>query len=181
MFPKFDDERDDEYEVKHENKIKFMLFVRDNKIIFDKLLLSGRFYLTRGFDHHLVLEGYDEFIALDPRDNTERIYDLDEDNTDIYEFVRWWETSKNAQTYFKKVAKEQKAQEPKLNKKSKRRTMKRTALIKPELLRIDIEPDNNPHSVKGKTYRMTRDRFISSSHQPREHGGKTRNKRSMKI
>ena len=156
MFPKFDDG-----DYNEENRLKFTLFVRDNKSIFDKLLLSGRFYLTRGFDHHLVLEGYGEFIALDPHDNTERIYDLDEDNTDIHEFVHWWETSKNAQTYFKKVANEQKAKEPKLNKKSKRRTMKRTAQIKHELLQVDIEPDDDPHSVKGKTYRTARDRFGS--------------------
>lgn len=58
------------------------------------------------------------------------------------------------------------------NRRSKSRTMKRTAQVKDELLDIDYVPENNPNSVKGKTYRSTRDEFNTRNNI----GGKKKNK-----
>ena len=145
----------------------FVPFIQKHTDIFDKLLLSGRFRLTRGFDEELILEAYDFAKNTEVDDDGNRAI-LYEDQDDMNEFVRWLNAPKT-QEYFDKVMKEhtkKKRQDAKRRltqkreeKERKRRTMKRTSMIKSELLEIDLVPDVNEHSVKGKTFREAKKRF----------------------
>ena len=162
MFPKFDDDR-----------IKFVRFIQKNQDIFDVLLESGRYMLTR--DTKYIVDAYYFFKNFDLSDDA-NVYaltdDLDDFNTKgqpkiqtiIDNFERWLQ-SDNVKKYFEKEYKEKikKLNREPLNQIEeigvKRRTMKRTSQIKDELSDIDYVPDDRKKSVKGKTYRSIRDKF----------------------
>ena len=110
-------------------RINFVKFIQNNRDIFDELLLSGKYYLTRGFNHEYIIEAYRFFIGFDLEDDAncyDLIHNLDgfndyydsDDNdyyyyvhqTDVYrpppyrinnnEFQKWLQTDKVI-TYFK--------------------------------------------------------------------------------
>ena len=176
--PKFNDDR-----------IIFVKFIQKNKDIFDDLLLSGKYYLTRGLNHEYVIEGYNFLIGFnlgDDADEYDLIYNLDgfndddaDDQTDINviinEFQKWLETDK-AKTYFKKIFNVNKLL-PQLNEKiEKRRTMKRTLKIKDELGLIGIVPDDRLNSIIGKEYRSVKKEF----EKKKTRGGKKTKKNRCK-
>jgi len=92
-----------------EDRIAFLRFVKRNKHIFDILLYSGRYNLTRGFNKRYVEEAYKFMIPLH-ENVVVFMYDLNEFTADddpadmedmVYEFVRWVEDP-TTQTIFRK-------------------------------------------------------------------------------
>lgn len=162
MIPKFDDDR-----------IKFVRFIKKNQDIFDVLLESGRYMLTRGTKY--ILDGYYFFKNFDLSDDanvyalTDNLDDFNiegepEIQTIIDEFETWLQSDKVKEYFEKEYKKKIKMlnREP-LNQIEeigvKRRTMNRTSKIKKELSEIDYVPEDKPDSVKGKEYRSVRDKF----------------------
>ena len=164
MIPNFDDDR-----------INFVRFIQENKDIFDELLESGRYNLTRNFNEKYIYYGYYFFKNFNLEDHAyvyALIYDLDEFNTTgktniqtiINEFKRWLQRDNVKEKFEKEYNKKIK----KLNREPlnqieeigvKRRTMERTSKIKDELSAIDYVPEDRQNSVKGKTYRSVRNEF----------------------
>ena len=146
--------------------IKFVEFIKKNKDIFDELLFSGKYYLTRGTNDKFVKEGYSFFIDFEFGDDADE-YDLmqllirikEDDKTDddlmVDEFLKWLQKD-ICKKYFNKKIKVKLHQEinQKLGifeeKRSKKRTVKRTSRITEELLDIDYFPDDRKNSIKGK-------------------------------
>jgi hypothetical protein len=163
-----------------EDRIAFLRFVKSNKYIFDILLNSGRYHVTRGFNKRYVEEAYKFMINVDVDDDANMgafLYDLDDFTVDedpgdmeemVNEFVRWTENA-TTQTNFRKES--NKLLEPAIKSRvesmnERRKTMKRvnerTGRIKEELLRVEYEPDDRKHSVRGKTYRKYRDKWYTN-------------------
>lgn len=178
MIPNFDDDR-----------INFVRFIQENKEIFDELLESGRYNLTRNseetrknFNEKYIYEGYYFFKNFDLFDDA-NVYaltdNLDDFNTKgkikiqtiINEFERWLQRDNVKEKFEKEYNEKIQREEEKikiLNREPlnqieeigvKRRTMKRTSKIKNELSYIDYVPEDRENSVKGKTYRNVRDKF----------------------
>ncbi len=103
IIPKFND-----------NRVIFVRFIQQHKDIFDDLLFSRKYYLTRGLNDKYVKLGYEFCRNLNLGDDVNESYlmdDLDGFNDDddqqadinliIDEFQKWLETD-NAKTYFRK-------------------------------------------------------------------------------
>jgi hypothetical protein len=167
----------------NDDRINFVKFIQKNRDIFDDLLLSGKYYLTRGLNNEYIIEGYNFLIDFDLGDDADEydlIYNLD-DQTDINkiinEFQKWLKTDK-AKTYFKKKFNANKLL-PQLNEKiEKRRTMKRTLEIKDELGLIGLVPDDRMKSIKGKEYRSLKNEFEKKKTRG---GNKTKKNRCKNI
>ena len=98
--------------------VKFMEFVKKNKDIFDTLLLSGKYNLTRNFNKEYVVEAYYFFRNFNSTDDAnigslyENLDDFnsedDDEQTDINdivcEFIHWINTEKTRE-YFQKIIK----------------------------------------------------------------------------
>lgn len=112
MFPKFDDDR-----------IKFVTFIQKNQDIFDELLESGKYNLTR--DTKYIDKAYGFFKNFDLSDDgnvSNLLYDLGDFDTDdepetetiIYEFDKWLERDKVKEyfekEYKKKIQREEKTE-----------------------------------------------------------------------
>ena len=91
QFPDFDTDRE-----------RFVRFVQANMDVFDTLLFSGKYYLTRGLNTQLINEGYCFMRSVNLSDDANLgalLYHLDEFNdgihTDIHlivdAFVSWFE------------------------------------------------------------------------------------------
>ena len=179
----------------HEDRIAFLRFVKRNKHIFDILLYSGRYNLTRGFNKRYVEEAYNFMIPLNEH-GVEYMYDLDEFTTDedpaemevmVNEFVRWVE---NPTTRTKFRIESNKLLEQAIKSKvepmiERRKTMKRanerTNIIKEELLRAEYEPDDRKDSVKGKTYRKHRDKWYANVGGKKRKTHKKRGKQTKSL
>ena len=183
--PKFNDDR-----------IKFVIFIQNNRDIFDDLLLSGKYYLTRGLNDEYIIEAYKFFIGFDLGDDAnchDLIYNLDGFNpgydddyqqTDINliinEFQKWLQTDKVI-TYFKTKYNANKLL-PQLHEKieqfdEKRRTLARTARIKNELDDIGYVPDDRQNSIKETIYRSTKANF----NENKTRGGGKKKKKTKKT
>jgi hypothetical protein len=171
-----------------ENRIEFVRFVKENRRIFDELLYSGKYRLTREFNKSYIIEGYHFFrdFALDDDVNRYALeYDLDDFNSDdsqtdirviIREFELWLHTKLVQQKFYKELniplKKEIDMKLTQINerKADKQRATGRTSQFKDELFGLDYVPDNRPNSVKGKTYRKARDSWNTRQNK----GGKPR-------
>jgi hypothetical protein len=177
MIPNFDDDR-----------INFVRFIQENKDIFNELLKSRKYNLTRNFNKKHIDDGYNFFKNFN-LENDANVYgltdDLDEFNTSdetdiqtiINEFERWLQRDivkeKFEKEYNKKIQREEEKIKTQIEEiGTKRRTMKRTSQIKNELSNIDYVPEDRQNSVKGKTYRTIRDEFNKRN----KIGGKKKNK-----
>ena len=160
----------------HEDRIAFLRFVKRNKHIFDILLYSGRYHLTRGFNKRYVEEAYNFMIPLH-ENVVVFMYDLNEFTTDedpaemevmVNEFVRWVENPTTRAKFRKEsnklLAPAIKSRVETLNERRKtmKRVTERTNIIKDELLRAEYEPDDRKNSVKGQTYRKHRDKWYAN-------------------
>lgn len=192
--PKFGDVNDRDDRDDNDARIKFVRFIKKNQDIFDELLTSGKYMLTR--DTTYILDGYSFFKDFDLSDDANIYslkYNLDDFNTEgepkiqiiINEFDTWLERDK-VKEYFEK---EYKKKIKKLNREPlnqieeigvKRRTMKRTSKIKKELSTIDYVPEDKEKSVKGKEYRRARDKFYSQKGGMKRKTKKTRKNRRRK-
>ena len=186
MIPQFDDDR-----------IKFVKFIQKNQDVFDELLESGRYNLTR--DTKYIDKVYDFFKNFDLSDDANVYslqYDLGDFDTDGEpeietikdNFNKWLERDKVKEyfekEYNKKIQREEKKMKTLHSKVfnqieeigTKRRTMKRTSKIKDELSDIDYVPDDREKSVKGKTYRSVRDKFNTRNRKKNIGGMKRKTK-----
>ena len=185
MIPNFNDDR-----------INFVRFIQENKDIFDELLESGKYNLTRDTSEvkpKHIYEGYRFFknFSLDDDANVYALTDdLDDFNTEdetdirtiINAFEKWLRRDKVQEKFEKEYRIKLEKEQKKVKNKSrailnqieeigvKRRTMKRTSHIKDELSLIDYVPEDRPNAVKGKTYRRVRDEF----NKKKNIGGKTK-------
>lgn len=179
-----------------ENRIEFVRFVKENRHIFDELLYSGKYRLTREFNKPYIIEGYHFFrdFALDDDANRYALeYDLDDFNSDdsqmdihviIREFELWLHTRLVQQKFYKELnitlKKEIDMKSTQINeriaarKADKQRATGRTSQFKDELLNIDYVHDDRSNSVKGKTYRKTRDSWNKKHKSKTGGGGKTK-------
>ena len=178
MIPNFDD-----------NRINFVRFIKENKDIFDELLNTSK--SNRGD----IREGYYFFKNFNLNDDADAYAltdDLDDFDTEgetktktiISKFEKWLRTDRVRTLFEEKYNKKLQSEEKKtkaLKKKpleqieeigAKRRTMKRTSRVRDELSLIDYVPDDRENAVKGKTYRITRDRYNNKNNI----GGKKKNK-----
>lgn len=171
-----------------EDRIAFLRFVKRNKRIFDILLYSGRYHLTRGFNKKYVEIAYNFMIPLH-ENVVDFMYDLNEFTTDedpadmedmVNEFVRWVE---NATTQDKFRKESNKLLEPAIKsrvealderRKIMKRVNERTDRIKEELLNVEYEPDDRINSVKGQTYRKQCKKWYANI------GGKMRKSRKKR-
>ena len=163
----------------HEDRIAFLRFIKNNKHIFDILLYSGRYNLTRDFNRTYVEEAYNFLIHVNVDDDANmgafmddlNDFTVDEDPAEmedmVHEFVRWVENP-TTQDKFRKES--NKLLEPAIKSRveslnERRKTMKRvnerTDRIKEELLGVEYEPDDRKNSVKGQTYRKRRDKWYA--------------------
>ena len=188
MIPNFDDDR-----------INFVRFIQENKDIFDELLESGRYNLTRNFNEKYIYYGYYFFKNFNLEDDANvygLIDNLDEFNTTgktniqtiINEFKRWLQRDNVKEKFEKEYNKKIK----KLNREPlnqieeigvKRRTMERTSKIKDELSAIDYVPEDRQNSVKGKTYRSVRNEFnkIGGMKRNTKKYRKTRHRKTRRL
>jgi hypothetical protein len=198
MIPEFNDDR-----------IKFVIFIQKNITIFDELLLSGKYDLTEGLNHEHIIEAYNFLKGFDLQNNGNNLIDNldgfndDSDSEDDYyyyvhkyrppktdinliinEFQEWLKTE-NVMTYFNKKVKEQrkKTKEQLNEKKSKRRTMKRTFQIKNELKDIGYVPDDRLNSIKGTIYRRKKNSFDKNKTitKRESNGGKKKKKTNKNM
>lgn len=163
----------------HDDRIAFLRFIKSNKKIFDILLYSGSYNLTRSFNKTYVEEAYNFLIQVNVDDDANmgafmddlNDFNVDEDPADmddmVHEFVRWIENT-TTQTKFRKesnkiLEKEIKSRVAHMDERRKtmKRTNEQTAKIKKELLQVEYEPDERKDSVKGKTYRKYRDKWYA--------------------
>jgi len=162
IIPKFDGAR-----------ISFVKFIQCHHDIFDDLLYSGKYYLTRNFNTKYVREAYNFFIHFQLSDDADLyclMEDLDSFNNDetltdisdiINEFEKWLSYEKT-QKYFqtKLNIKMINALNEKIeNMEERRRIIERTSYFKLELLDIDYVPEEKENSVKGKIYRTIKKEF----------------------
>lgn len=177
-----------------ENRIGFVRFVKENRHIFDELLYSGKYRLAGKLNLNYIIEGYHFFrdFALDDDANSYSLeHDLDDFNSDdsqtdirviVREFEQWLHTPLVQQKFYKELNKPLKQEiDAKLPEIEERRAAKQratgiTSQFKDELLDIDYVPDDRPKSVKGKTYRKTRDSW-KKKHKSKSKGGKTKKRR----
>lgn len=163
MRPKFNNKEEDD------SRYDFLVFVQKNKDIIDELIKD----IPKGQKRKRIIEAYENFILdFNLNDDADHgaMFESFEDNWDKYivkivkEFVEWFE-SPETQEKFNKIINDRRE-----HKKAKRRTQKRTAIIKSELLdeNRDIYEDNRENSIYGKSYREARDRFNSQKNK----GGK---------
>jgi hypothetical protein len=156
-------------------RIAFVRFIKFHRDIFDNLLYSGKYYLTRNFNTKYVQEAYNFFINFQLDDDADLyclMEDLDAFNNDetltdiniiINEFEKWLSYEKT-QKYFqtKLNIKMINALNEKIeNMEERRRSIERTLYFKLELLDIDYVPDERINSVKGKIYRTIKEEFNS--------------------
>jgi hypothetical protein len=138
----------------NDNRKNFVMFIQQNKDIFDELLFSGKYYLTRGLNDEYVKSGYVFCRNLslgDDVNETALTDDLDSFNDDneqeidinltINEFQKWLE-KKITKKYFNKQINEKIKDELGRNL-EKRRSERRTLQIKEEMGLIDYVPDDN--------------------------------------
>ena len=156
--------------VLNDDRIKFVMFIQQNKDIFDELLFSGKYYLTRNLNDRYVKLGYEFCRNLSLGDDVNEYYltdDLDGFNEDddqqtdikltINEFQKWLKKD-ITKTYFNKKIHEKIKQELE-QRFEKIRSKRRTAQIKDELGLVDYVPDDRSNSIKGKKYRISKERF----------------------
>jgi len=171
----------------NDDRIKFVMFIQQNKDIFDELLFSGKYYLTRGLNDEYVKSGYgfcrnlslgDDVNETALTDDLDSFNDDDEQEIDINltmnEFQKWLKKD-ITKTYFKKKINEKIKTELGQNL-EKRRSVRRTLQIKEELGLIDYVPDDSSTSIKGKIYRSRKKDFEKNKTK----GGK-KTKRSKKT
>ena len=156
-------------------RIAFVRFIKCHCDIFDDLLYSGKYYLTRNFNTKYVHEAYKFFIHFQLGDDAyvyDLIEDLDSFNNDetltdiniiINEFEKWLSYEKTQQYFQTKLnIKMKNAINEKIeNMEEHRRIIERTSRFKLELLDIDYVPDDRINSVKGKIYRTIKEGFNS--------------------
>ncbi len=98
----------------NDNRIEFVMFIQQNKDIFDELLFSGKYYLTRGLNDEYVKSGYgfcrnlslgDDVNETALTDDLDSFNDDDEQEIDINltmnEFQKWLKRD-ITKTYLKK-------------------------------------------------------------------------------
>ena len=183
LFPKYDDD-----------KMVFIDFVKDNKEIFDELLISGKYRLGTnigiknpsmvfmGYQFLINLEGFDIWcIITDDSD-----YPYKEEQEDIYEFEKWLNNDVVKQKFKKEYNKSVRFD---INKKqndideareARTRVVERTNQIKNELLYIDYVLDNREKSVKGKKYRTAKRSYIANEVMNKKKGGRRKTKKHRK-
>jgi hypothetical protein len=168
MPSKFNDVEEDD------SRYEFLVFVQKNKDIIDELIKD----IPKGQKRKRIIEAYENFILdFNLNDDADHgaMFESFENNWDKYlvkivkEFVEWFESAET-QEKFNKIISDRRE-----HKKEKRRTQKRTSVFKNELAEKDIVPEDNPHSVFGKTYRTARDRFNSRT------GGKKRRTQKKRL
>lgn len=162
LIPKFDGAR-----------IAFVKFIQCHFNIFDDLLYSGKYYLTRNFNTKYVHEAYKFFINFQLDDDADlyclmedlNAFNNDETLTDINdiinEFEKWLSYEKTQQYFQRKLnIKMKNAINEKIeNMEQRRRTIERTMHFKLELLDIDYMPYERENSIKGKLYRIIKKEF----------------------
>jgi hypothetical protein len=185
MIPTFED-----------NRIEFVRFVKENRRIFDELLYSGKYRLTQEFNKSYIIEGYHflrDFALDDDANRYSLEYDLDDFNSDdsqtdirviIRTFDLWLHTILVQRKFYKVLnllLKEeidmkltQINERRAARKADKQRATVRTSQFKDELLSVDYVPDNRPNSVRGKTYRKTRDSWNKKYKSKTGGGSKTK-------
>jgi len=181
MIPTFED-----------NRIEFVRFIKENRRIFDELLYSGKYRLTQEFNKSYIIECYHFFRDFAPDDDANRYaleYYLDDFNSDdsqtdirviIREFELWLHTKLVRQKFYKELnislKKEIDVKLTQINERraAKQRATGRTSQFKDELFSVDYVPDNRPNSVRGKTYRKTRDSWNKKYKSKTGGGSKTK-------
>ena len=183
MIPNFED-----------NRMEFVRFVQENRHIFNELLYSGKYRLAGKLNPNYINEGYvflRDFELDDDADAYNLVYNLDDFNNDdsqtdihviIHEFDLWLHTKLVQHKFYKEMnmplKKEIDVKLTQINERraAKQRATMRTSQFKDELLDIDYIPDDRPKSVKGKTYRKTRD-YWNKKFKSKSKGGKTKKRR----
>jgi hypothetical protein len=180
MMPNFDD-----------NRMEFVRFVQENRHIFNELLYSGKYRLAGKLNPNYINEGYiflRDFELDDDANAYSLEFDLDDFNNDdsqtdihliIREFDLWLHTKLVQQKFYKELnlplKKEIDVKLTQINERraAKQRATGRTSQFTDELLGVDYVPDNRQNSVKGKTYRKTRDSW-NKKHKSKIGGSKTK-------
>ena len=174
-----------------DNRMEFVRFVQENRHIFNELLYSGKYRLAGKLNLNDINEGYHflrDFELDDDANAYSLVFDLDDFNnddgqTDIYVIIRtfdlWLHTRLVQQKFYKELnlplKKEIDVKLTKINERraAKQRATRRTSQFSDELLGVDYVPDDRSNSVKGKTYRKTRDSW-NNKHKSKIGGGKTK-------